>query len=84
MHEVKKKGGLREDFGNLVLLVLLYMLQGIPLGLMIGTVPFMLKKTMSYTDIGVFSFAVYPYSMKFLWAPIVDTHYLAVAGRRKS
>jgi len=39
---------------------------------------------MSYSQIGVFSLAHYPYSMKFLWSPIVDSVYSKEIGRRKS
>lgn len=49
------------------------MIQGVPLGLTFGSVPFLLQESSSYTDIGVFSFAAYPYSLKLLWSPIVDS-----------
>ena len=39
---------------------------------------------MSYSQIGIFSLAHYPYSMKFLWSPIVDAVYHKSFGRRKS
>lgn len=48
-------------------------IQGVPLGLTFGSVPFMLQSSSSYTDIGVFSFASYPYSLKLLWSPVVDS-----------
>ena len=49
-----------------------------------GSIPFLLKAKMTYTQIGVFSLAHYPYSMKFLWSPIVDAVYSKDLGRRKS
>ncbi|KAL9108720.1 MAG: hypothetical protein Q9227_006516 [Pyrenula ochraceoflavens] len=74
----------REDKRNFLLLVLLYFLQGIPMGLASGSVPFLLKKYLSYSQIGVFSLASYPYSLKLLWSPIVDAVWSRRFGRRKS
>ena len=74
----------RQDRRNFLLLVLLYFLQGIPMGLASGSVPFLLKKHLSYGQIGVFSLASYPYSLKLLWSPIVDAVWSPVLGRRKS
>ena len=39
---------------------------------------------MSYADQGTFSFAFWPFSLKLLWAPIVDSIYSKRIGRRKS
>lgn len=46
--------------------------------------PFLMQATMSYTEIGIFTLAGYPYSFKLLWSPIVDTVYSRRIGRRKS
>ncbi|KAF9344144.1 hypothetical protein BGX26_004736 [Mortierella sp. AD094] len=73
-----------KDSWNFALLVVLYLLQGVPVGLAFGSIPFLLKAKMSYSQIGVFSLAHYPYSMKFLWSPIVDAVYSKELGRRKS
>jgi PAT family acetyl-CoA transporter-like MFS transporter 1 len=74
----------RQDRRNFMLLVLLYFLQGIPMGLAAGSVPFLLKSYMSYSQIGVYSLASYPYSLKLLWSPIVDAVWSPALGRRKS
>lgn len=74
----------RQDKRNFLLLCLLYFLQGIPMGLAAGSVPFLLKKYLSYGQIGVFSLAIYPYSLKLLWSPIVDAVWSQRFGRRKS
>src|SRR5439155_6441046 len=71
----------RRDF---MLLCLLYFLQGIPMGLAMGSVPFLLKPHLSYGQIGIFSLASYPYSLKLLWSPIVDAVWSPKFGRRKS
>ncbi|KAK0729814.1 acetyl-coenzyme A transporter 1-domain-containing protein [Lasiosphaeris hirsuta] len=73
-----------QDQKNFGLLVLLYFLQGVPLGLATGSVPFLLKQHMSYGEIGIFSLASYPYSLKLLWSPIVDAVWSPKVGRRKS
>lgn len=73
-----------QDRRNFLLLVLLYFLQGIPMGLATGSVPFLLKSHLSYGQIGVFSLASYPYSLKLLWSPIVDAVWSPKLGRRKS
>lgn len=75
----------KKDQRNFLLLVLLYFLQGIPMGLAMGSVPFLLKKAdASYSAIGVFSLAAYPYSLKLFWSPIVDAVWSPKVGRRKS
>ena len=73
-----------QDKRNFTLLVLLYFLQGIPMGLAMGSLPFLLKSHLSYGQIGVFSLASYPYSIKLLWSPIVDAIWSTRFGRRKS
>jgi MFS transporter, PAT family, solute carrier family 33 (acetyl-CoA transportor), member 1 len=73
-----------QDRRNFLLLVLLYFLQGIPMGLASGSVPFLLKKYLSFGQIGVYSLASYPYSLKLLWSPIVDAVWSTRLGRRKS
>ncbi|KAJ3045351.1 hypothetical protein HDV00_010221 [Rhizophlyctis rosea] len=72
------------DARNMVLLVFLYLLQGVPLGLTMGSVPFLLKSKMSFGELAVFSLSSYPYSLKLLWSPIVDSVYFPSIGRRKS
>lgn len=73
-----------QDRKNFLLLCLLYFLQGVPMGLASGSVPFLLKPYLSYGQIGVFSLASYPYSLKLLWSPIVDAVWSPKFGRRKS
>lgn len=80
----QEKMSLNKEVGNLVLLMTLYALQGVPLGLTMGSMPFLLQSTASYTQIGIFTVASYPYSLKLLWSPLVDSVYYAAFGRRKS
>ncbi|CAO3702046.1 unnamed protein product [Rhizopus stolonifer] len=74
----------KKDYGNFALLVILYLLQGIPVGLSFGSIPFLLKAKLSYSQIAIFSLSSWPYSLKLLWSPIVDAVYSPQIGRRKS
>lgn len=49
-----------------------------------GSVPFLLKEHLSYSQLATFALASYPYSLKLLWSPIVDSVYWPYIGRRKS
>ena len=72
------------DRYNIALLTFLYILQGIPLGLA-GSIPYLLQsRKVSYKDQAVFSFVYWPFSVKLLWAPIVDAAYVSAFGRRKT
>ncbi|KAK4703787.1 hypothetical protein P7C70_g2426, partial [Phenoliferia sp. Uapishka_3] len=72
------------DQRALALLVVLYLLQGIPVGLAFGSIPFLLRAKLSYSQIGIFTLCTYPYSLKLLWSPIVDSIFSTSVGRRKS
>ncbi|CAI4055853.1 hypothetical protein SKDZ_02G3250 [Saccharomyces kudriavzevii ZP591] len=77
----------KHDLPQFYLLIMLYLAQGIPVGLAFGTVPFLLKslaKETSFASLGIFSMATYPYSLKILWSPIVDSVYNKRVGRRRS
>ncbi|XP_064459593.1 acetyl-coenzyme A transporter 1-like isoform X2 [Ornithodoros turicata] len=77
-------GDVKDEWRSILLLVLLYVLQGIPLGLA-AAVPLMLQnRKVSYKDQALFSFVTWPFSVKLLWAPIVDSIYCNALGRRKS
>lgn len=76
--------GIHKELGNVLLLLFLYVLQGIPLGLA-GSIPLILQsKNVSYKDQAFFSFVFWPFSLKLLWAPLVDALYFSRFGRRKS
>lgn len=74
--------GIRGELGNILLLLFLYVLQGIPLGLA-GSIPLILQsKSVSYRDQAFFSFVFWPFSLKLFWAPLVDALYFSRFGRR--
>ncbi|CAH1397550.1 unnamed protein product [Nezara viridula] len=75
---------IRGDEWNIALLLLLYLLQGIPLGLAAALPMILQNRGASFKQQAAFSFATWPFSLKLFWAPIVDSVYLARFGRRKT
>lgn len=79
-----KDSALKTDLRNILLLIFLYVLQGIPLGLA-GSIPMLLQsRRVTYTEQAMFSFVYWPFSIKLLWAPLVDSLYVSWFGRRKT
>lgn len=75
---------IRGDRCNIAILFFLYLLQGIPIGLS-AAIPMLLQnRGASYKEQAEFSFAFWPFSLKLLWAPIVDSLYSHRFGRRKT
>ena len=72
------------DASRLMLLVLLYIVQGIAFGYTMTTLPVILKKHFTYTEIGIISFCSVSYNIKFLFSPLVDTKYFKNIGKRRS
>ena len=73
-----------EDRGPIALLLLLYTLQGIPMGLGAAIPMLMLERGVSTMEQAVFSTVALPFAIKLLWAPLVDSIYSATFGRRKT
>lgn len=72
------------DTFSMILLLVLYTLQGIPMGLS-ASIPLLLKeKNVSYEGLSLFSLVAIPFSLKLIWAPIVDSCYFKSVGRRKT
>ena len=79
-----QRGSLKGDWAAIGLLMLLYTLQGIPMGLS-GSVPFLMQaKGISMTEQAKFSVVSWPFALKLLWAPLVDSVYVGRFGRRKT
>merc|ERR1719447_2511896 len=76
--------GIAGDESNILVLLFLYVLQGIPLGLAAAIPLILTNRNVSYKQQAEFSFAFWPFSVKLLWAPIVDSLYVASFGRRKT
>ncbi|XP_022169005.1 acetyl-coenzyme A transporter 1-like [Myzus persicae] len=80
---ITKVHNLNGDRWNLVKLLFLYILQGVPLGFS-DAFPILLKsKQFSYYDQAIFSVSTWPFTFKILWAPLVDSIYCPSVGRRK-
>lgn len=78
------RSNIKGDELNIAVLLFLYTLQGIPLGLA-GAVPMLLQnKGITYTQQAEFSLVNWPFSVKLLWAPIVDAMFWPEFGRRKT
>ncbi|XP_024947327.1 acetyl-coenzyme A transporter 1 isoform X2 [Cephus cinctus] len=81
---VTEHGDIRGDKKNIAILFFLYLLQGIPLGLT-SAIPMILQnRGVSYRQQAEFSFVQWPFSLKLLWAPIVDSVFSQRFGRRKT
>merc|ERR1719369_1202651 len=78
------KSGVAGDERNILVLLFLYILQGIPLGLAAAIPLILTNRNVSYKQQAEFSFAFWPFSVKLLWAPIVDSCFLPSFGRRKT
>jgi len=97
-----EKEELKEEYNdrfNYALLLLLYTLQGIPMGLS-ASIPFLIQQKiknsyvsqegeesiarLTYNAQAIFALCSWPFSLKLLWAPLVDAAYIKRIGRRKS
>jgi PAT family acetyl-CoA transporter-like MFS transporter 1 len=75
---------IKSDLNSIIWLLVLYTLQGVPLG-MSAVFPLLLKEQgASYSDLARFSLCSWPFALKLLWAPLVDGSNLPFIGRRKS
>ncbi|KAG5681680.1 hypothetical protein PVAND_011093 [Polypedilum vanderplanki] len=81
---VIEKSNLKGDRRNFAFLILLYVLQGVPQGISVAIPILLQNRGVSYNDQAEFSISYFPFSMKLLWAPIVDSVYLKSFGRRKT
>eukprot|EP01124_Arcella_intermedia_P021929 TRINITY_DN3159_c0_g1_i1.p1 TRINITY_DN3159_c0_g1~~TRINITY_DN3159_c0_g1_i1.p1 ORF type:complete len:525 (+),score=95.89 TRINITY_DN3159_c0_g1_i1:88-1575(+) len=84
IYGVEDRNWLSKKNYTFCLLTLLYIIQGVPLGFTMSTMPLLLKAKTSYTTVGFFSISGYPYSLKLFWSPIVDSLWFKNFGRRKS
>jgi PAT family acetyl-CoA transporter-like MFS transporter 1 len=74
----------KKDLKTIIFLIFIYFLQAIPLGLDRSIPMILSSRNITYDSQGTFSLAFWPFSMKLLWAPFVDTCYSKKLGRRKS
>lgn len=82
--QTEDEDGQEGDGMNIALLFFLYLLQGIPLGLTAAIPMILQNRGASYKQQAEFSFVYWPFSLKLLWAPIVDSCFSTWFGRRKT
>ncbi|KAK2195103.1 bifunctional MFS transporter superfamily/AmpG-like permease-Acetyl-coenzyme A transporter 1/NTF2-like domain superfamily/Nuclear transport factor 2 [Babesia duncani] len=71
------------DYRSMGLLLLMYTLQGIPMGIH-AAIPLIIYKRAKYTQIALLSCTSLPFCLKLLWAPILDGIYIKRIGKRKT
>ncbi|KAH8740853.1 hypothetical protein FG386_003092 [Cryptosporidium ryanae] len=71
------------EYFNILYLLVLYTIQGLPMGISYS-VPFILQGKITYSEQSMFGMVVLPFSIKLLWAPLVDSVYIEKFGRRKT
>ncbi|VUT24171.1 MAG: muropeptide transporter [Candidatus Methanolliviera sp. GoM_oil] len=70
---------------KLLTLTVLYFTQGLPFGFFVHYLPIYLRRQgVSLEEIGWLGLLALPWSLKFLWSPLVDKYYLPRLGRRRS
>ena len=74
----------RKDLPKIILLVVLYALQGLAFGFFLMSVPVLFKKYLSYSELGVIMMCTAPFSFKVFWSPLVEFYYFESFGKRKS
>ena len=75
----------KRDARAVALLLALYAAEGLPYGLVLGSIPFLLKESASFAQVALFSLCAVPYALKLLVAPLVDGSQLPLPiGRRTS
>ena len=73
------------DIIGLVILFILYFLQGIALGLPLGSLPVILVANgATYAEISAISLSGFPFSLKILWASFLDKYFIESFGKRKT
>lgn len=72
-----------DDKKSMLILLMLYIVQGIPLGLS-STVPLIIYDRVSYLEMAYFAITAIPFCLKLLWAPIVESLYFPRFGKRKT
>ncbi|CAF1402513.1 unnamed protein product [Rotaria magnacalcarata] len=74
----------RTPSSSILLILALYFLQGMNLGITSSIPLFLIAHGATWKDRGTFNFAFYPFSLKLIWAPLIDALYVKRFGRRKS
>ena len=68
----------------ILVLLALYVLQGVTLGMMDVVPLYLVSYKATWKQLGMLSFIMYPFSIKLLWAPLIDVFYIRRLGRRRT
>ena len=74
----------RKELHKIILLIVLYTIQGLTIGFFLMSVPVIFKKYLTYSELGVLMMCTAPFSFKVFWSPLVEFYYLKSFGKRKS
>ncbi|EGR29656.1 solute carrier family 33 acetyl- transporter, putative [Ichthyophthirius multifiliis] len=70
---------------GIILLLILYFIQGLPIGFFGAAIPLILaEKKVEMQKLAELQTVFYPFAFKFLIAPILDAYYIPSFGKRKS
>ncbi|MBX7194130.1 MAG: MFS transporter [Sandaracinaceae bacterium] len=76
---------MRRSAGRIAFLTALYLVQGLPFGFQANALAALLRdQGVSMTHITLTTALALPWSLKALWAPLVDRHHHPALGRRRS
>jgi PAT family acetyl-CoA transporter-like MFS transporter 1 len=64
--------------------LVLYLLQGVILGLSTSVPIYLTSAGANWKHQGTYNFAHYPFSLKLIWAPVIDVFYIRCLGRRQT
>lgn len=87
MKSISEMASALKIYGNrrMILVLVLGFSSGIPLALTAGTLQAWLTKSgVDIKTIGLFALVGMPYTLKFIWAPLMDKYYPNFWGRRRS
>jgi len=69
---------------SILVTLVLYVLQGVVLGLSTSVPLFLLSAGASWKQQGNYNWSGYPFSLKLIWAPVIDVFYIQRLGRRQT
>lgn len=84
LSEAEKSRMFKKELPKMVLLVILYSFQGLPLSFFLSSVPIIFKKYLTYSQIGEIMLCTVPFSFKVFWSPIVEFYHFKSIGKRRS
>src|SRR5580698_10972504 len=75
---------IRAPLKSIFVTLVLYALQGVVLGLSTSIRFYITSAGATWKQQGTYSFVHYPFSLKLIWAPLIDVFYIRRLGRRQT